>query len=181
MADSESKQHAEDWFMASIRALPSFAPAYSALGTCYLEAVEPDNDRALKCFQKAFELDATEADAARRLAEGYADEDEWALVRGIANRVMEGEGGVEGVAGGEVMNAKGRFAPKNGWAWKALGSTEMVCTSPFRSRMLMTSITSSIPKLLKHIKSPFGRMPRMSPHGSSWASATSEVVDTPLD
>lgn len=80
----------------------------------------------MKCFQKAFELDATEADAARLLAEGYADDDEWARVRTIAMRVMEGEGGVEGVAGGEVMNAKGRFAPKNGWAWKALGSTEMV-------------------------------------------------------
>lgn len=79
----------------------------------------------MKCFQKAFELDATEADAARLLAEGYADDDEWARVRTIAMRVMEGEGGVEGVAGGEVMNAKGRFAPKNGWAWKALGSTEM--------------------------------------------------------
>ena len=109
--------------MASIRALPSYAPAYSSLGNCYLKATPPDNERALKCFQKAFELDATETEAARLLADGYADDDEWALVRGIASRVMEGEGGVEGVAGGEMM--KGRFAPKNGWAWKALGSTEM--------------------------------------------------------
>lgn len=71
-------------------------------------------------------MDATEADAARLLAIGYANDDEWAQVRLIANRVMEGEGGLDGVAGGEVMNAKGRFAPKNGWAWKALGATEMV-------------------------------------------------------
>ena len=112
--------------MASIRALSTYAPAYSSLGTCYLESTPPDPERAFKCFQKAFELDATETDAARRLAEGYADDDEWALVRTVANRVMEGEGGVEGVLGGEMMNAKGRFAPKNGWAWKALGSTEMV-------------------------------------------------------
>jgi len=83
-------------------------------------------ERALKCYQKAFELDATEADAARLLAQGYADDDDWALVRGIATRVMEGEGGVGGVAGGKALTAKGRFAPKNGWAWKALGSTEMV-------------------------------------------------------
>lgn len=86
-----------------------------------------DEERAQKCFQKAFELDATEADAAERLARGYANEDEWALVRAIATRVMEGEGGVEGVQGGDAMGGKGRFAPKNGWAWKALGSTEMVC------------------------------------------------------
>lgn len=115
--------------MASARALPTFAPAYSSLGICYSSATPPDEDRALKCYQKAFELDATEADAAQRLATGYANDDEWAQVRLIAARVMEGEGGLDGIAGGEVMNAKGRFAPKNGWAWKALGSTEMVSRS----------------------------------------------------
>ena len=112
--------------MASIRALPTFAPAYTSLGICYSSATPPDTERALKCFQKAFELDATEADAARRLAIGYANDDEWASVRIIATRVMEGEGGVEGVAGAEIISAKGRLAPKNGWAWKALGSTEVV-------------------------------------------------------
>jgi len=127
IGDAESKEHAEEWFMASLRADSSFAASYTALGICYAEAHSPpDTERALKCFQKAFELDATEAEAARRLAFGYADDDEWALVRAIATRVMEGEGGVEGVAGGSVMNAAGRFAPKNAWAWKALGSTEMV-------------------------------------------------------
>ncbi|KAK8858471.1 hypothetical protein IAR55_002698 [Kwoniella newhampshirensis] len=125
IGDDESRQHAEDWFMASIRALPTFAPAYTALGICYSAATPPDEDRATKCFQKAFELDATEAEAARQLAFGYANEDEWALVRSIATRVMEGEGGLDGVAGGEVMNPKGRFAPQNAWAWKALGSTEV--------------------------------------------------------
>ncbi|RXK41621.1 hypothetical protein M231_01120 [Tremella mesenterica] len=125
IGDEENRQHAEEWFMASCRALPSYAPAYTSLGICYESNIPPDEDRALKCFQKAFELDATEVEAARRLVIGYADDDEWALVRGIAMRVMEGEGGVEGIAGGDVLNAKGRFAPKNGWAWKALGSTEM--------------------------------------------------------
>ncbi|WVQ80586.1 hypothetical protein IAT38_002691 [Cryptococcus sp. DSM 104549] len=125
IGDDESRQHAEDWFMASIRALPTFAPSYTALGECYSNSTPPDTDRALKCFQKAFELDPTEAEAAHKLAIGYADEDEWALVRSIAVRVMEGEGGLEGVAGGEAMNPKGRFAPQNGWAWKAIGSTEV--------------------------------------------------------
>lgn len=127
IGDAASKEHAEEWFMASLRADSSFAASYTALGICYAEAHSPpDTERALKCFQKAFELDATEAEAARRLAFGYADDDEWALVSAIATRVMEGEGGVEGIAGGNVMNAAGRFAAKNGWAWKALGSTEMV-------------------------------------------------------
>ncbi|GMK57364.1 hypothetical protein CspeluHIS016_0401980 [Cutaneotrichosporon spelunceum] len=126
IGDDESRTQAEEWFMASLRADECFAASYTALGICYAEAHSPpDTERALKCFQKAFELDATEADAARRLAFGYADEDEWAQVRAIAMRVMEGEGGVEGIAGGEVMNATERFALTNGWAWKALGSTEM--------------------------------------------------------
>ena len=146
LADDESREHAEQWFMASIRALPTFAAAYTALGICYTSATPPDDERAIKCFQKAFELDATEADAAHRLAKGYADEDEWA-------RVMEGEGGVEGVAGGEVMNAKGRFAPKNGWAWKALGSTEMVSISV--PTVLTPSTTGTTPKPHRHIKSLF--------------------------
>ena len=125
-SDNEGRAHAEEWFMASIRALPTYAPAYTSLGIAYLAATPPDDERALRCFQKAFELDATEIEAAQRLAKGYADDDEWALVRLVANRVMEGEGGVEGVKGGDVLGVKGRLAPKNGWAWKALGSTEMV-------------------------------------------------------
>jgi superkiller protein 3 len=127
LGGAEARAHAEEWFMASLRADATFAPAYTALGICYAEQRPPDAERALKCFQKAFELDATEADAARRLAYGYAAEDEWAQVRAIATRVMEGEGGVEGVAAGAVKPepGSGRFAPKNAWAWKALGSTEM--------------------------------------------------------
>ncbi|WVO14451.1 hypothetical protein L204_102085 [Cryptococcus depauperatus] len=125
IGDDESKSHAEDWFMASIRAYPDYASSYSSLGICYLSSTPPDSERALKCFQRAFELDATQADSARRLAIGYADDDEWARVKAIALRVMESEGGLEGVAGGEVLNPKGRFAPHNGWAWKALGATEM--------------------------------------------------------
>jgi superkiller protein 3 len=160
--DAESRQHAEDWFMASIRALPTFAPSYTSLGICYSSADLPDEDRALKCFQKAFELDATEADAARRLAIGYADDDEWALVRAIATRVMEGEGGVEGVAGGEVMNAKGRFAPKNGWAWKALGSTEMVRAEAcrFRSNQQLLTSFSVLSQLCQSGASSADRTPR---------------------
>ncbi|KAL7425055.1 Superkiller protein 3 [Cryptotrichosporon argae] len=98
---------------------------WKSTGVCFAASSPPDEDRALMCFQKAFELDATETEAAHRLASGYALQDEWSSVRTIATRVMSGEGGVEGVAGGSLLEATGRFAPKNGWAWKALGSTEM--------------------------------------------------------
>ena len=84
-----------------------------------------DPNRASKCFQKAFELDAREGDAARRLAEGFAEESEWDLVDVVARRTIEGEGGLEG---GEVSNQgpAGRYLPTNAWAWKAAGAVELV-------------------------------------------------------
>jgi superkiller protein 3 len=85
----------------------------------YLEAANPpDPNRASKCFQKAFELDATQADAARRLAESFAEEREWDLVEVVARRTIEGEGGNEQVTS--------KHLPVNSWAWKALGVVELV-------------------------------------------------------
>ena len=85
----------------------------------YLEAaIPPDPNRASKCFQKAFELDATEADAARRLAESFAEEREWDLVEVVARRTIEGEGGNEQITS--------KYLPVNSWAWKALGVVELV-------------------------------------------------------
>lgn len=171
----ESRQQAEDWFMASLRADDSYAASYTALGICYAEQSPPDHERSLRCFQKAFELDATETEAAKRLAFGYAEEDEWSLVRAIATRVMEGEGGVEGVAGGQVMNAAGRFAPKNGWAWKALGSTEMVSLGAWNSKLTLSTTRSTLrpwtPTTLPSVRSP-----RTRACGACWAGLMSSAA-----
>ena len=58
-----------------------------------------DPARSARCFQKAFELDASQADAARRLASGFADEREWDLVEAVARRAIAGEGGLGGGLG----------------------------------------------------------------------------------
>lgn len=85
----------------------------------YLEVANPpDSNRASKCFQKAFELDATQAGAARKLAESFAEEREWDLVEVIARRTIEGEGGNE--------QSVSKYLPVNSWAWKALGVVELV-------------------------------------------------------
>jgi superkiller protein 3 len=85
----------------------------------YLEVANPsDPTRASKCFQKAFELDATQAGAARRLAERFAEEREWDLVEVVARRTIEGEGGNE--------KNTSKHLPVNSWAWKALGVVELV-------------------------------------------------------
>lgn len=88
-------------------------------------ASPPDLDRSSKCFQKAFELDAQEGEAARRLAEGFAEEREWDLVEVVARRTIEGEGGLEGGDIGKEQVST-RYQPTNAWAWKAVGVVELV-------------------------------------------------------
>lgn len=127
-------------FIQSLKCLPSYAPSFTSLGIYYSEVADPpDPNRASKCFQKAFELDAREAEAARRLAEGFADEREWDLVEVVARRVIEGEGGLEGgdvhesSTGAAEGAAKARFLPTNAWAWKAVGVVELVGLVPLLS------------------------------------------------
>ncbi|TFK54052.1 TPR-like protein [Heliocybe sulcata] len=113
-------------FITSLKSSPSYAPAFTSLGIYYADFVSPpDPTRASKCFQKAFELDAREAYAARRLAEGFAEDQEWDLVEVVARRTIEGEGGLSGGVDGAVQSAAGRYLPTNAWAWKALGVVDL--------------------------------------------------------
>ncbi|KAJ3553260.1 hypothetical protein NM688_g3709 [Phlebia brevispora] len=110
-------------FITSLKRLPSFAAAFTSLGIYYAEAASPpDPSRASKCFQKAFELDPRETEAARRLALGFAEEREWDLVEVVARRTINGEGALEG---GADAVAPARYLPLNSWAWKALGVVEL--------------------------------------------------------
>ncbi|EIW82901.1 TPR-like protein, partial [Coniophora puteana RWD-64-598 SS2] len=114
-------------FIACLKSATNYAPAYTSLGIYYSTPKSDgamDATRANKCFQKAFELDPREVDAARRLAEGFANEQEWDLVEVIARRTIEGEGGTTD-AGGTTAGAIGRYVPMNTWAWKALGIVEL--------------------------------------------------------
>ncbi|KDQ57736.1 hypothetical protein JAAARDRAFT_35420 [Jaapia argillacea MUCL 33604] len=122
----ERREEAYRHFITSLKRSSSFAPAFTSLGIYYTEAASPpDPTRASKCFQKAFELDAREADAARKLAEGFADEREWDLVEVVAKRTIEGEGGLDaGISQAEKV-AAGRYQPTNAWAWKAVGVVEL--------------------------------------------------------
>lgn len=116
----EHREEAYRHFITSLKRSPSFAPAFTSLGIYYFEFVSPpDPNRASKCFQKAFELDPREAEAARRLAEGFAEEREWDLVEVVARRTIDGEGGLEG------GTATARYLPINAWAWKAIGVVEL--------------------------------------------------------
>ncbi|TBU40919.1 TPR-like protein [Dichomitus squalens] len=119
----EHREEAYKHFVTALKRSSTFAPAFTSLGIYYSEFLEPpDPNRASKCFQKAFELDPRESDAARRLAEGFAEEGEWDLVEVVARRTIEGEGGLEQ---GSEAKASRRYLPLNAWAWKAVGAVEL--------------------------------------------------------
>jgi superkiller protein 3 len=110
-----------------LKANATYAPAFTSLGIYYSDcASPPDPIRASKCFQKAFELDPREAFAARKLAEGFAEDREWDLVEVVAGRTIEGEGGLDAGIKGSGVEPAARYLPTNAWAWKALGIVELV-------------------------------------------------------
>jgi superkiller protein 3 len=123
--NSDSTLEAYKLWITALKKSSSFAPAYTSLGIYYAEyAAIRDPTRASKCFQKAFELDAREAEAARRLSEGFIEEEEWDLAEIVARRTIAGEGGVEGQGPAELLSA--RHIPTNVWAWKVVGLVALV-------------------------------------------------------
>lgn len=123
----EKRAEAYGCWITALKRLNSYAPAFTSLGVHYLECASPsDPQRASKCFQKAFELDPREGEAARRLAEGFAEEKEWDLVEVVATRTIEGEGGVTGGMDDSSTVNKRQCLPTNAWAWKAMGVVELV-------------------------------------------------------
>ncbi|EPX73542.1 ski complex TPR repeat subunit Ski3 [Schizosaccharomyces octosporus yFS286] len=73
-------------FVSSLRCEPNFASTYTELGYYYRNV--HDISRAMKCFQKAFELEASQTDAAEELAKMFAEAEEWELVEVISRRVL---------------------------------------------------------------------------------------------
>jgi superkiller protein 3 len=107
-------------FIASLKADPNYAPAFTALGVYYSEYAS-DPNRASRCFQKAFELDPRETDAAFRLTVGFAEEGDWDLVSVIAQRTIDAQG---------VTLSHGPLTLTNheySWPYKARGLVRLVC------------------------------------------------------
>jgi superkiller protein 3 len=125
--DEGTLQEAYKLWITALKRSSSFAPAYTSLGIYYADYAKPtDATRASKCFQKAFELDSKEAEAARRLAEGFVDEQEWELAELVARRTIEGEGGSGEQGEGGSSGLSSRHIPTNVWAWKVVGIVAMV-------------------------------------------------------
>lgn len=102
-------------FLSSVQVDMSNAPAYTSLGIYYAD-YSKDQMRAQKCFQKAFELSASEVGAAERLAMYFAKSREWDLVEAVAHRIIIEFGNV---------NASGQGKKGPSWPYSALGVVQL--------------------------------------------------------
>ncbi|RFU29117.1 hypothetical protein B7463_g7213, partial [Scytalidium lignicola] len=114
-AARKDRQGAYAYFLAALKSNLNFAPAYTSLGIYYADYAK-DKKRARKCFQKAFELSASEVEAAERLARAFSDTGDWELVEAVAQRVVDS---------GKIRAAPGSKKKSISWPFAALGIAEL--------------------------------------------------------
>ncbi len=114
-ASRKDRNGAYFFFLASLKSNLNYAPAYTSLGIYYADYAK-DKKRARKCFQKAFELSASEVLSAERLARIFADQGEWELVEVVAQRVVDS---------GKVRPSPGSKKKGISWPFAALGVAEL--------------------------------------------------------
>jgi superkiller protein 3 len=102
-------------FLQAIKTDINYAPAYTSLGV-YYEDYAKDKRRARQCFQKAFDLSASEIIAAERLAKSFADQGDWEIVEVIAQRVVDS---------GNARPPPGSHKKGISWPYSALGVVQM--------------------------------------------------------
>ncbi|EAW09473.1 SKI complex subunit tetratricopeptide repeat protein SKI3 [Aspergillus clavatus NRRL 1] len=102
-------------FLGSIQSNINYAPAYTSLGIYYAD-YKKDKTRARRCFHKAFELSASEIEAAERLSRTFADQKEWDLVEAVAQRVVDS---------GKAKPAPGSKRRGYSWPYAALGTVQI--------------------------------------------------------
>lgn len=102
-------------FLAALQADLNFPSAYTSLGIYYADYAK-DKKRARRCFQKAIELSSSEVEAAERLADSFANSEEWDLVETISQRVIES---------GKVKPAPGSKKKGVSWPFAALGVVQL--------------------------------------------------------
>ncbi|KXH67589.1 tetratricopeptide [Colletotrichum salicis] len=114
-AARKSRTGAYLYFLDALKNNLNFAPAYTSLGVYYADYAK-DKKRARRCFQKAVELSASEVEAAKRLAESFADEGDWDRVELVAQRVVDS---------GKVKPPPGSKRKGISWPFSALGVAEL--------------------------------------------------------
>ncbi|GKT43402.1 superoxide dismutase [Cu-Zn] [Colletotrichum spaethianum] len=114
-AARKSRTGAYMYFLDALKNNLNFAPAYTSLGVYYADYAK-DKKRARRCFQKAVELSSSEVEAAKRLAQSFADEGDWDRVELVAQRVVDS---------GKVRPPPGSKRKGISWPFAALGVAEL--------------------------------------------------------
>ncbi|OHW90817.1 antiviral protein [Colletotrichum incanum] len=114
-AARKSRTGAYVYFLDALKNNLNFAPAYTSLGVYYADYAK-DRKRARRCFQKAVELSSSEVEAAKRLAQSFADEGDWDRVELVAQRVVDS---------GKVRPPPGSKRKGISWPFSALGVAEL--------------------------------------------------------
>ena len=80
----------------------------------YFADIANDDERATRCFRKAFDLSPGELEAAERLARRFANSQDWDIVEDIATEVLKAD--------------KRRAVPGKSISWpqNAIGVVELV-------------------------------------------------------
>lgn len=86
--ESDRKRESYDSFIAALQASSTYAAAFTYLGLFYEEVVH-DDQRAQRCFFKAFEISSAEVVAGQHLAANMADNGQWDLVEVIAMQCID--------------------------------------------------------------------------------------------
>lgn len=130
-------------FLSSVQTNMNNAPAYTSLGVYYADYGK-DQNRARKCFQKAFELSASEVDAAERLARSFASSQEWELVEAVAQRVIN-SGRVGSIHRVDETNS-GLKKKGISWPFAALGVVQLNQQDYIKSIISFQSALRSSPQ-----------------------------------
>lgn len=87
---TDKVKKAYGYLISSLKVSTTFAPCYTSLGDIYLNYYGNEN-KAFKCYYKAFDLDPSELPASRQLAKHFSTNSDWEMVTVICERVVDNE------------------------------------------------------------------------------------------
>jgi superkiller protein 3 len=138
-SDSEKLKLAYTHLITSLKENQNYAPSYSLLGFIY-KTYYMDNDRATKCFYKAFELDVNEIAAAKHLVEDLTNNNEWEVAEILCNKIIKSE------TARRTLLSKSYDDDDKSWPYRVLGSSclnkqdDAAAVQWFQTALRMTNI-----------------------------------------
>lgn len=115
-----------------IKISSTYAPAYTSLGELYTSNAEScedtneantNNNKAFKCFYRAFELDPGELRSTYAVTEHFSEKKDWEMVELICNSVIENERARKAIVNVSKSAIKSKYIGP--WPYRILGIVHM--------------------------------------------------------